>query len=438
MNDSSETQTFSNREWRIIGVTSVGHGLCHVSELSFAAVIGAVMAEYGLTPDQAAALAVPGFVLYGVLAIPAGLWTDRRGAREVLRGYFALVTLAALVVCFAQTAWHLAAALTLLGAAISLYHPAGLTMVAQGCRRRGRAMGLNGVAGSLGVALGPALGLFFASRGNWRATYGVIALCGGIGALTTRWLPADDDPHPSLGHAVAAENGQAGPRWRVLGLLFAAMLLGGINYRALTTALPTFLSDQANAAAPVEANPTPAPTGQKTRTRSGGTVVFVVLALGGVGQLVGGHLADRFRPQSVYVIAILLTVPCARDGSRSSVLGQSGRRDFGDLHVCRAAVGEYHDRRGDAASLAKHCLRFQVHSHLRARVQWSVLDGLDLEAARPGDRVRCVRGDCRGDAGDCRNIRHPHSSATPIRADTLASPRPPERSGLRDDNHCHA
>jgi FSR family fosmidomycin resistance protein-like MFS transporter len=285
---TSEPATFTANEWRIIGITSAGHSLCHISELAFAAVIGAVMTEFQLAPDQAAALAVPGFVLYGVGAVPAGLWTDRRGSSEVLTAYFVLLAIAATAVCFARTSWQVGAALSLLGAAISLYHPAGLTMVSHGCQRRGRAMGINGVAGSFGVALGPALGLFLASRGQWRATYGLVAVLSGVCLAAATLLPVSLPKHEPA-RTASPRRGARGGAIATLALLFVAMLMGGINYRSLTTALPTFLSSLG----------------------SGGGRVFVILALGGVGQLLGGHLADRHSPARVYAFAILLTIPCA-------------------------------------------------------------------------------------------------------------------------------
>jgi MFS family permease len=328
--------TFTATEWRIIGITSLGHSLCHISELAFAAVLGAVIAEFGLGPDRAAALAVPGFVLYGVGAIPAGLWTDRRGPHVVLTVYFLLMALASLLVCAARSPWQLGAALSLLGAAISLYHPAGLTMVSNGCQRRGRAMGINGVAGSLGVALGPALGLYLASRDQWRATYGVIAvlsLVAGVAAFLLHVPPPVESSAPRAAAPAERRGGLVG----ALPWLFAAMLLGGVNYRCLTTALPSFLSGLVSPSAadsgpeakvPMtgqQASAVPAPQHDPTRPphRSGGGLVFVILALGGVGQMIGGHLADRFSPARVYALAILLTIPCALVMAHAGLLNVS-------------------------------------------------------------------------------------------------------------------
>ncbi len=306
-------KTFTANEWRIIGIASVGHALCHVSELAFAAVIGAVMVEFTLAPDRAAALAVPGFVLYGVGAIPAGIWTDRRGSREVLAAYYLLLTFAATAVCLAQTVWQLSGALALLGAAISLYHPAGLTMISHGCQRRGRAMGINGVAGSLGIAVGPTLGLLLGGLGFWRATYGVIAVASGLTGLATFWIPIHL-PIPAA--AKSPSSGDTAPprAWTTLPLLFLAMLAGGINYRCLTTALPTYLNDSAAATSALAGNEAAASdvgAGAAGATHSRGGLLFAVLALGGVGQLLGGHIADRYRPALAYLVVISLTIPCA-------------------------------------------------------------------------------------------------------------------------------
>jgi MFS family permease len=230
-----------------------------------------------------------------------------------------LLTLAASAVCFARSTWEVGGALALLGAAISLYHPAGLTMISHGCQHRGRAMGINGVAGSMGVALGPAIGLYLASRGQWRATYALVALLSGICVLAAIALPVSL-PKYERPRTAAPQRGARSGAVATLALLFVAMLMGGINYRSLTTALPTFLSGSGHGAT-AELPAADAVAGESARNdasasrpaagHSGGGRVFLILALGGIGQLLGGHLADRHRPARVYALAILLTIPAA-------------------------------------------------------------------------------------------------------------------------------
>jgi MFS family permease len=327
----------SGNEKRIVLLTSIGHALCHISELAFPAVIVAVMSEFGLTADRAALLAVPGFVLYGVGAVPAGFWADRRGAREAMTAYFALVALASLSIFFAGSTWSLCAGLTFLGLAISIYHPVGLAMLAHGCVHRGRAMGINGVAGSLGVATGPALGLWMVTHFSWRWAYAAIAALAALGLLSVLWLRIRV-PYVERGDAPSGGGAAGAASWRVLAILFVAMLVGGFNYRCLTTVLPTFLSGVEPTAASASAEPaaragsgprSPRPADESVaagagavpqRDRAGDTgmtLVFLVFALGGIGQLLGGYLADRFRPPLVYVLTISSTVPLAVLLSRS-------------------------------------------------------------------------------------------------------------------------
>ena len=90
---SPKEPLFTANEWHILAITAVGHTLCHVGELAYPAVLAAVMVEYRIEADRAAALAVPGFLLYGVGAVPAGICTDRRGSRLMMTLYFFLLAM---------------------------------------------------------------------------------------------------------------------------------------------------------------------------------------------------------------------------------------------------------------------------------------------------------------------------------------------------------
>ena len=329
----STTAGPSSSESRILILTSFGHTLCHVSELAFIGLIPAVVAEFQISVDKATLLPLPGFIMYGVGALPTGLWTDRRGSRKAMTVYFFAVMMASLAVYLAPGLLGICMGLTFLGAAISIYHPASLAMLSLGCPNRGRAMGINGVAGNLGVASGPALGLLVLLWFSWRTTYlfiAVAALIGLIGSVALRIeLPAIE----SGSKKTPTSRGGSG---KALVILFLAMLTGGFNYRCLTTVLPSYLTGNAEVAqrgASAGKPPTPArqagtatssPSSEGAQGRgpaaevsepsmfikSGGTV-FLVFAIGGIGQLIGGYLADRFSPTLLYAATITTTIPLA-------------------------------------------------------------------------------------------------------------------------------
>src|SRR3972149_11331644 len=94
--------------------------------------------------------------------------TDRLGSRRVLFYAFAGATVSLVLVGLSPNEWVLAATLALLGFCIGLYHPAGLSLMAQGVRQRGTALGLHGMAGNSGQALAAARALGLAWLIDWR------------------------------------------------------------------------------------------------------------------------------------------------------------------------------------------------------------------------------------------------------------------------------
>lgn len=284
----------ADREWLIVKVTSLAHFLCHLGELIFPGVMLAVRDEMQLSPSQTTDLAVLGYVLFGAGALPVGLWADARDSRRILLIYFAAMTAAGLAVAAAPTPLLLFAALTFLGLATSMYHPVGLAMISLGVTRRGRALGVNGVAGSFGIALGPALGLAASWLGLWQAAYlvfaGLAAICGAVAFRDLRRLPAQKaaQPTPRMENLpVPARSPALAP----LAILLLVMLCAGFNYRCLMTALPAFLSGGDHFLA-------------------GGVYIFVITLVGGsIGQLLGGVLADRWGARRVYLFLVAALAP---------------------------------------------------------------------------------------------------------------------------------
>lgn len=318
------------RERDIVGLSAVGHFLCHLAETIYPAIMVALILEF---PDldfvTAGFLVTLGYILLGVGALPVGLWTDAWGPLRVCRAYFLALALASLLVALTPDLWLLFVTLTLLGLAASIYHPVGLAMIALGVRARGKAMGINGIAGNLGIALGPTLGVgLFAlgvetgQPGLWRLAYVVVAVLA-LGALGYfQWVlsrsarTAPDSLSPAAaGPALAAIATSERSRWATLlplALLYTAMVFGGLNYRVLITSLPLYLSgqpaatSQSDASSSAAAESTDSAAGQASKGALG---VFLALLGGGIGQYLGGWLADRYGAWHVYPLLIGMLIP---------------------------------------------------------------------------------------------------------------------------------
>ncbi len=292
------TDSEPRREHLLIGITSLGHFLCHLGELAFMGVMLAVKEELDLDPGMAAVLPMLGFVLMGVGALPVGLWADWCGPGRLLQVYFLSLAAAAGLVALSSGVGQLFVALTALGLALSIYHPVGLALLAAGVKEHGRAMGINGVAGSVGVATGPLLGFAAAALGWWRGAFVALAVLSLLGAVLTslaRRHLGDLEPRSLRPRVVLAPVTDPWRRRLPMILLCLSMLLGGFNYRCLVTALPKYCSGDEVTSSSLLA---------------GGQEVFLILLLGGcLGQYLGGWAIDRLGAWA-YPVFIVQLAPC--------------------------------------------------------------------------------------------------------------------------------
>jgi predicted MFS family arabinose efflux permease len=234
--------------------------------------------------------------MFGSSAIPAGFLTDRLGSRRVLVYAFAGSSVMAAFVGLAPNAWFLAVALAGLGLTIGLYHPAGLSAVAQGVRQRGVALGLHGVAGNLGQALAPAIAVGLAIAVDWRLGFFAV---GGLSAvlaffLSRAHLPVHGESEVLSAEEVAEPPSDHEPHRRSLAkpllLTYAAFVLSGVVYRGAITYLPKHLEEGVS-------------------EDFGAAFVTVALVMGAIGQLIGGSISQRVRLERMAPVTSALAVP---------------------------------------------------------------------------------------------------------------------------------
>jgi MFS family permease len=132
---------------------NVAHTIDHLMLLIFATAVGAIAADFGIARwEDLMPYAVGAFVLFGLGSLPAGRLGDHWGRRAMMLVFFFGIGVSSLLVAAVQGPWQLAAALTLLGAFSAIYHPVGIPMLVQGAPRPGAVIGVNGLAGNLGIA----------------------------------------------------------------------------------------------------------------------------------------------------------------------------------------------------------------------------------------------------------------------------------------------
>lgn len=167
---------------------NIGHGIDHMFLLIFATAVASIAAEFGYASwEDLMPYAVGAFALFGLGALPAGRLGDMWGRRVMMLIFYFGMGAAALLVALTQNAWQLAAALTVLGTFAAIYHPVGIPMLVQNVPNPGAVIGLNGLAGNLGIAVAALVTGFLVKWIGWRAAFivpGLFAIgCGIVFAM---------------------------------------------------------------------------------------------------------------------------------------------------------------------------------------------------------------------------------------------------------------
>jgi len=281
----------TSAERRIIAYTSAAHSLIHILEWTYAALLIKIGDEFGIGFFALGALGNVFAYTFGFGALPSGLLTDRLGSPRVL--YICLLAggLSAVLVGVSQTSIMLGVALALMGLAMGLYHPAGVSLIAQGVRQRGMALGLHGVSGNLGIAITPLLAGGLAFAFGWRSAYFFLAALMVALGLFLRSVSLSGEPQRAEVAPMPAQSShRGGGSLMPLILIYAVFVLNGFVYSASRTFLPTHISSEGSEAI-------------------GDSLATAALLMGAVGQYIGGSLSQRFPLERLAPLIAIMVVP---------------------------------------------------------------------------------------------------------------------------------
>ncbi len=163
---------------------NIGHALDHMLLLIFATAVVSIASDFGLERwEDLMPYSVGAFFFFGLGSIPSGRLGDLWGRRPMMILFFFGLGVSCILVSFANTPWQLGIALAVLGCAASIYHPVGIPMLVEGEKRPGWAIGVNGLAGNLGLAAAAVVTGFFVKYFDWRTAFvipGIISIACGI------------------------------------------------------------------------------------------------------------------------------------------------------------------------------------------------------------------------------------------------------------------
>jgi len=316
----------------ITGIASLAHAAVHTYEMTVPLFVVVWLTEFDAIPLGATSVDVTtasvgvvvtlGYGLFGLGALPGGILVDRVGSRRLISACLLGMGLSYVLLGLAPNMLVVAAALVLWGLSASVYHPAGLSLISKGVEERGTGLAYHGIAGNLGIGLGPlaaavmllfvewrtvalvlgapaVLAAVYAARANFDETAAVAESGAGADGETA----ADGGSKASSGVDDLGEFLTESRRLLAGGfaLVFVVVMCSGLYYRGVLTFLPellrglpgfepvpveTLLPESLRSALGVESG-----AGQTLKPQD--YFYSGLLLVGVVGQYVGGKLTDR-------------------------------------------------------------------------------------------------------------------------------------------------
>jgi MFS family permease len=251
---------------------------------------------FDLSYGEMLGLSSVGLILFGVGSLPAGWFGDRWSQVGMLVIFFIGIGVSTVFTGLSTNTTRLFIGLSLIGLFASIYHPVGIAWLVACARRQGLTLGVNGAFGHLGNAVAPVFVGLMIDYVSWRAAFvlpGAIAILTGV-LLWVAWArgwvsdrSADRTPVPAPAH---------GDYRRVFLVLLVTMACNGFVYAGMMNTAPKVF----------ELGLTVTLVDSYTGI---GMLTGTVIALSSVCSFIGGWLADRYSPRTIYLIFWMLLVP---------------------------------------------------------------------------------------------------------------------------------
>ena len=254
-----------------LAFTSVGHLYSHLFMLLYATVVLALESEFDRPYGELLVLALPGFIAFGAGALPAGWLGDRWSATGMMVTFFVGTGFA------------------------SIYHPVGIAWVVRHAVKRGKALGINGLFGNLGISAAALIAGAMTDLIGWRAAFIIPgAVCVATGLVFSLFARSGQIAAATTDR-VALPPVTRRDMLRALSVVAVASLCGGLVFQSISVGLPKVFAERG--------------AGLVTGTLGIGGLVAVVYGVAGFAQIIVGHLIDKHAVKPVYVTIYLLEAP---------------------------------------------------------------------------------------------------------------------------------
>lgn len=284
----------------LLTLLSAAHSLNHSLFLILPFYLFQVASEFSTTTETIGLVAAISGFIYGAGSLLGGSLSDRLGEVKTIILSLAFAGSSTLIFIVAHDLSTFSVALLLVGAGASLYHPTANSIISKVFQTNmAEAMGIHGTGGNVGYMFAPLVTVALGDLWGWRypwILFGLLSVFLSLLILKTSRVPFKRNEVKVRIRDLVKVQG--------LVILLAFNMLAGLYFKGVDFIFPSFVEDRFSPLFPKEVVST-----------LKGSAVFGILAVGILGQWLGGKASDKFGSKkalittSVFVSLSLFLLP---------------------------------------------------------------------------------------------------------------------------------
>ena len=267
----------------------------HMFAAFYFVIVLTIEKEWNISYDQLIRLWSLGALLIGLGAIPFGWLSDKWSRSGTMTIMFIGMGLASILCGLSTSVSFLFFSLSLLGLFCSIYHPVGIPWVIHAANKQGRALGINGIFGGIGIGSGAFVAGTLTELLNWQLAFilpGLISII--IGFILIYLILIDKISYKNYFIKNDHQDHSRNEMILISLIMLLSMFALGLSFHNTQTALPKVFEIRIGNINSIQI----------------GFMIAIIYFISGATTFVGGLLADRFNLKTIYLIGIFLQFPC--------------------------------------------------------------------------------------------------------------------------------
>ena len=267
----------------------------HMFAAFYFVIILTIEKEWSISYDQLIRLWSLGALLIGLGAIPFGWLSDRWSRSGTMTIMFIGMGLASILCGLSTSIFFLFISLSLLGLFCSIYHPVGIPWVIHTANKQGRALGINGIFGGVGIGSGAFVAGTLTELLNWQLAFilpGFISII--IGFILIYFIFINKISYKNVFINNIEQDHSRNEMILISLIMLISMFALGLTFHNTQTALPKVFEIRIDNINSIQI----------------GLMIGIIYFISGATTFIGGVFADRFNLKIIYLIGIFLQFPC--------------------------------------------------------------------------------------------------------------------------------